>query len=184
MIAIISQGHLCTHESAMGRSRTSKLVSSNPYMFFKYHQNDKDVKTERLSIGGRNPLYCSTLHTQLTVWVVLIINDHTVVVRNKTKIKAMSLYFKLCWRGKLNRLLGAFTSIFFLTICFGSFNLLLGILLTFDGLYLLVPIFLYNICIDRINETINHDIFYSTCNLWYVKRQCYAYFCKWQDGTF
>jgi hypothetical protein len=116
MIAIISQGHLCTHESAMGRSRTSKLVSSNPYMFFKYHQNDKDVKTERLSIGGRNPLYCSTLHTQLTVWVVLIINDHTVVVRNKTKIKAMSLYFKLCRRGKLNRLLGAFTSISFLTI--------------------------------------------------------------------
>jgi hypothetical protein len=53
MIAKISQGHLCTHESAMGRSRTSKLVSNNPYPFFKYHQNDKDVKTERLSIEGK-----------------------------------------------------------------------------------------------------------------------------------
>jgi hypothetical protein len=56
------------------------------------------------------------LQTQFTVWVVLIINDHAVVVRNKTKIKAMSLYFKLCRSGKLNRLLGAFTSISFLTI--------------------------------------------------------------------
>jgi hypothetical protein len=53
MIAKDSQGHLCTHESAMGRSRTSKLVSNNPYPFFKYHQNDKDVKTERLSIEGK-----------------------------------------------------------------------------------------------------------------------------------
>ena len=56
MIANIIQGDLCdlcdlcTHESAMGRSRTSKLVSNNPYPFFKYHKNDKDVKTERLSI--------------------------------------------------------------------------------------------------------------------------------------
>jgi hypothetical protein len=33
-----------------------------------------------------------------------------------TKIKAMSLYFKLCRNGKLNRLSGAFTSISFLTI--------------------------------------------------------------------
>ena len=38
------------------------------------------------------------------------------VVRNKAKIKAMSLYFKLCRSGKLNRLSGAFTSISFLTI--------------------------------------------------------------------
>ena len=38
------------------------------------------------------------------------------VVRNKKKIKAMSLYFKLCRSGKLNRLSGAFTSISFLTI--------------------------------------------------------------------
>jgi hypothetical protein len=42
----------------------------------------------------------------------------------------------------------------------------------------------YNIFMDRINETINHDIVYSTCNLWYAKRQCYSYFCKWQDETF
>ena len=55
------------------------------------------------------------LHTQFTVLVVLIINDHT-VVRNMTKIKAMSLYFKLCRSGKLNRLSDAFTSISFLTI--------------------------------------------------------------------
>jgi hypothetical protein len=53
MISNISQGHLCTHESAMGRSRTSKLVSNNPYPFLKYHQNDKDVKTERLLIEGK-----------------------------------------------------------------------------------------------------------------------------------
>jgi hypothetical protein len=53
MIAKISQGHLCIHESAMGRSRTSKLVSNNRYPFFKYHQNDKDVKTERLSKEGK-----------------------------------------------------------------------------------------------------------------------------------
>jgi hypothetical protein len=39
-----------------------------------------------------------------------------VVLRNMTKIKAMSLYFKLCRNGKLNRLSGAFTSISFLTI--------------------------------------------------------------------
>jgi hypothetical protein len=56
MIAKISQGHLCTHESAMGRSRTSKLVSNNPYPFFKYHQNDKVAKTERLSIEGKQPV--------------------------------------------------------------------------------------------------------------------------------
>jgi hypothetical protein len=56
------------------------------------------------------------LHTQFTVWVVLIINDHTVIVRNMTKIKVMSLYFKLYRSGKLNRLSGAFTSISFLTI--------------------------------------------------------------------
>jgi pSer/pThr/pTyr-binding forkhead associated (FHA) protein len=31
------------------------------------------------------------LHIQFTVCDVLIINDHTVVVRNKTKIKVMSL---------------------------------------------------------------------------------------------
>jgi hypothetical protein len=43
---------------------------------------------------------------------------------------------------------------------------LLGIVLTFDGLYLLVPIFFYNIFMDRTNETINHDIVYSTCNVW------------------
>ena len=55
------------------------------------------------------------LHTQFTVLVVLIINDHT-VVRNMTKIKAMSLYFKLYRSGKLNRVSGAFTSISFLTI--------------------------------------------------------------------
>ena len=53
MRAKISQGHLCTHEAAMGRSRTSKLVSNNPYPFFKYHQDDKVVKTERLSIEGK-----------------------------------------------------------------------------------------------------------------------------------
>ena len=53
MRAKISQSHLCTHESAMGRSRTSKLVSNNLIPFFKYHQNDKDVKTERLSIAGK-----------------------------------------------------------------------------------------------------------------------------------
>jgi hypothetical protein len=53
MIAIISQGYLCSHESAMGRSRISKLVSNNPHSFFKYHQNDKDVKTERLLIEGK-----------------------------------------------------------------------------------------------------------------------------------
>jgi hypothetical protein len=34
-----------------------------------------------------------------------------VVVRNKIKIKAMSLYFKLCRSGKWNRLSGAITSI-------------------------------------------------------------------------
>jgi hypothetical protein len=39
-----------------------------------------------------------------------------VVVRNMTKIKAMSLYFKLCRSGNLNRLSDAFTSISFLTI--------------------------------------------------------------------
>jgi hypothetical protein len=66
---------------------------------------------------------CNLLHTQFTVWVVLIINDHTVVVRNKKKIKAMSLYFKLCRSGKLKRLSGAFTSISFLTIIV---HLLLG----------------------------------------------------------
>ena len=44
---------MCTHESAMRRSRTSKLVSNNPYPFSRYHQNDKDVKTERLSIEGK-----------------------------------------------------------------------------------------------------------------------------------
>jgi hypothetical protein len=53
MRAKISQGHLCTHESAMGRNRTSKLVSNNPYSFLTYHRNDKDVKTERLSIEGK-----------------------------------------------------------------------------------------------------------------------------------
>ena len=53
MIAKIGQGHLCTHESAMGRSRISKLMSNNPYSFFKYHQNDKDVTTEPLSIEGK-----------------------------------------------------------------------------------------------------------------------------------
>jgi hypothetical protein len=40
----------------MGRSRTSKLVSNNPYPFFKYHQNDKVAKTERLSIEGKQPV--------------------------------------------------------------------------------------------------------------------------------
>ena len=65
MIAIISQGHLCTHESEMGRSRTSNLVSNNPYPFFKYHQNDKDVKTERLSIEGKKTarLRCMSFFT-------------------------------------------------------------------------------------------------------------------------
>ena len=53
MIVIISQGHLCTQESAMGRSHTSKLVSNNRYPFFKYHQDDNVVKTERLSIEGK-----------------------------------------------------------------------------------------------------------------------------------
>ena len=53
MIVIISQGHMCTHESAMGRSRTSKLVSNNLIPFFKYHQNDKVAKTERVSIEGK-----------------------------------------------------------------------------------------------------------------------------------
>jgi hypothetical protein len=67
---------------------------------------------------------------------------------------------------------------------FGCFILLFGSLLIFDGLFQLVLIFLYNICMDRINETINHDIVYSTCNLWYAERQCYTYFCKWQDETF
>ena len=52
MRAKISQGHLCTHESAMGRSRTS----NNRYPFFKYHQNDKVAKTERLSIEGKKPV--------------------------------------------------------------------------------------------------------------------------------
>jgi hypothetical protein len=28
-------------------------VSNNPYPFFKYHQNDKVVKRERLSIEGK-----------------------------------------------------------------------------------------------------------------------------------
>jgi hypothetical protein len=121
-----SQGHygfpsfrLCTHESGMGQSRTSKLVSNNPYRFFKYHQNDKDVKTERLSKEGKKTALLRVyehLQTQFTVWVVLIINAHTVVVRNMTKIKAMFLYFKLCRSWKLNRLSGAFTSISFLTI--------------------------------------------------------------------
>jgi hypothetical protein len=74
--------------------------------------------------------------------------DYTVVVRNKTKIKAIYLYFKLCRSGKLNRLSGSFTSISYLTIIvhlrntyFGCFILLLGIVLIFDGLFLLVPIF-------------------------------------------
>ena len=44
---------MSTHESAMGRSHTSILVLNNPYPFFKYHQNDKDVKTEHLSIEGK-----------------------------------------------------------------------------------------------------------------------------------
>ena len=54
MIAIISQDHLCRHASAMEQSRTYKLVSHSPYSFLKYHQNDKEVKTERLSIEGKN----------------------------------------------------------------------------------------------------------------------------------
>jgi hypothetical protein len=117
MRAKISQGHLCTHESAMGRSRTSKLVSNNPYPFFKYHQNDKVAKTERLSIEGKKSvqLRYKSFFT-LSLRYELIINDHTVVVRNMTKIKAMSLYFKLCRSGKLNRLSSAFTCISFLTI--------------------------------------------------------------------
>ena len=67
---------------------------------------------------------------------------------------------------------------------FDCFNLLLGILLTFDCLFLLVPIVFNNIFMDRINETINHDIIYSTWNLWYDKRQSCSYFFKWQDDRF
>ena len=75
MIAIISQGHLCTHESAITLIRSLNI-------------NGKFINRRK---ENHSTAVYEVLHIQFTVCDVLIINDHTVVVRNKTKIKAKSL---------------------------------------------------------------------------------------------
>jgi hypothetical protein len=65
--------------------------------------------------------------------------------------------------------------VFFAVLVFVLCLVCLMLPVSVDCLFLIVPSIIF---MNRINETINHDIVYSTCNMWYAKRQCYTYFCK------
>ena len=68
----------------------------------------------------RNKEHCSTtvygqFHTHFKIWVMPIIEDHSVTVKWRTSQKELSFYFNLCPRLKLDSFSCSFTPIFFLT---------------------------------------------------------------------